>query len=63
MTEPFDRGKTSISIWKRRSFAKSPRPAKTLCALLWPKFNLRLDDRLTRLRLWETPNNRFTLRR
>ena len=30
---------------------------------LWPKFNRQLDNRLTRLRLWETPNNRFTLRR
>jgi 6-pyruvoyltetrahydropterin/6-carboxytetrahydropterin synthase len=30
---------------------------------LWPAFDSRLDRRLVRLRLWETPNNRFTLRR
>jgi len=29
---------------------------------LWPQFDSRLDGRLVRLRLWETPNNRFTLR-
>jgi 6-pyruvoyltetrahydropterin/6-carboxytetrahydropterin synthase len=30
---------------------------------LWPQFDSRLDGRLIRLRLWETPNNRFTLRK
>lgn len=30
---------------------------------LWPQFDSQLDSRLVRLRLWETPNNRFTLRR
>ncbi len=30
---------------------------------LWERLNPRLQDRLARLRLWETPNNRFTLRR
>jgi 6-pyruvoyltetrahydropterin/6-carboxytetrahydropterin synthase len=30
---------------------------------LWPQFDSRLDGRLVRLRLWETANNRFTLRR
>jgi 6-pyruvoyltetrahydropterin/6-carboxytetrahydropterin synthase len=30
---------------------------------LWPQFDSRLGGRLVRLRLWETPNNRFTLRR
>jgi 6-pyruvoyltetrahydropterin/6-carboxytetrahydropterin synthase len=30
---------------------------------LWPRFDSRLDGRLVRLRLWETANNRFTLRR
>ncbi|PYJ10307.1 MAG: hypothetical protein DMF06_06715 [Verrucomicrobia bacterium] len=29
---------------------------------LWPRFDSRLDGRLVRLRLWETANNRFTLR-
>jgi len=30
---------------------------------LWPQFEARLDGRLVRLRLWETANNRFTLRK
>jgi 6-pyruvoyltetrahydropterin/6-carboxytetrahydropterin synthase len=30
---------------------------------LWPQFDSRVDGRLVRLRLWETANNRFTLRR
>jgi 6-pyruvoyltetrahydropterin/6-carboxytetrahydropterin synthase len=30
---------------------------------LWPRFDSRLEGRLVRLRLWETPNNRFTLRK
>ncbi len=30
---------------------------------LWPQFDSRLDGRLVRLRLWETPNNRFSLRK
>jgi 6-pyruvoyltetrahydropterin/6-carboxytetrahydropterin synthase len=30
---------------------------------LWPRFDSRLDSHLVRLRLWETANNRFTLRK
>jgi hypothetical protein len=30
---------------------------------LWPRFDSRLDGGLVRLRLWETANNRFTLRK
>jgi 6-pyruvoyltetrahydropterin/6-carboxytetrahydropterin synthase len=30
---------------------------------LWPQFDAQLDGRLVRLRLWETANNRFTLRK
>jgi 6-pyruvoyltetrahydropterin/6-carboxytetrahydropterin synthase len=30
---------------------------------LWPQFDAQLDGRLIRLRLWETANNRFTLRK
>ncbi|HEX8897876.1 MAG TPA: 6-carboxytetrahydropterin synthase, partial [Chthoniobacterales bacterium] len=30
---------------------------------LWPRFASGLDGRLVRLRLWETANNRFTLRK
>jgi hypothetical protein len=31
--------------------------------VLWPKIDNRLKQKLVRLRLWETANNRFTLRR
>ena len=44
-------------------FRATPSTGENIVRVLWPKFNARLDDRLTRLRLWETPNNRFTLRR
>ncbi|MBA3652091.1 MAG: 6-carboxytetrahydropterin synthase, partial [Chthoniobacterales bacterium] len=44
-------------------FREQPSTGENIVRALWPKFNSRLDDRLTRLRLWETPNNRFTLRR
>ena len=44
-------------------FREKPSTGENIVRALWPKFNARLDDRLTRLRLWETPNNRFTLRR
>ena len=30
---------------------------------LWPKIDNRINRQLVRLRLWETNNNRFTLRR
>ena len=30
---------------------------------LWPRFDSQLGSQLVRLRLWETPNNRFTLRK
>jgi 6-pyruvoyltetrahydropterin/6-carboxytetrahydropterin synthase len=44
-------------------FRATPSTGENIVHVLWPKFNARLDDRLIRLRLWETPNNRFTLRR
>jgi 6-pyruvoyltetrahydropterin/6-carboxytetrahydropterin synthase len=44
-------------------FRGTPSTGENIVRTLWPKFNARLDDRLIRLRLWETPNNRFTLRR
>ncbi len=44
-------------------FRDKPSTGENIVRALWPKFSARLDDRLTRLRLWETPNNRFTLRR
>jgi 6-pyruvoyltetrahydropterin/6-carboxytetrahydropterin synthase len=44
-------------------FREKPSTGENIVRALWPKFNTQLNDRLVRLRLWETPNNRFTLRR
>lgn len=44
-------------------FRATPSTGENIVRALWPKVNARLEDRLIRLRLWETPNNRFTLRR
>jgi 6-pyruvoyltetrahydropterin/6-carboxytetrahydropterin synthase len=44
-------------------FRNRPSTGENIVESLWPQFDSRLDGRLTRLRLWETPNNRFTLRR
>ena len=43
-------------------FRNKPSTGENIVRALWPKFDSNLDDRLVRLRLWETPNNRFTLR-
>ena len=44
-------------------FRESPSTGENIVRVLWPKVDSRLDYRVTRLRLWETANNRFTLRR
>jgi 6-pyruvoyltetrahydropterin/6-carboxytetrahydropterin synthase len=44
-------------------FRERPSTGENIVRALWPKFNSRLNNQLARLRLWETPNNRFTLRR
>ena len=36
---------------------------ENICHVLWNKFELEFSSSLSRLRLWETNNNRFTLRR
>ena len=43
-------------------FQATPSTGENIVRVLWPKFDARLAGRLVRLRLWETPNNRFTLR-
>ena len=43
-------------------FRTQPSTGENIVRALWPKFDAQLDHRLVRLRLWETPNNRFTLR-
>ncbi len=60
----------SLDAWRDKhldleteDFRKTPSTGENIVRALWPKMNARLSDRLVRLRLWETPNNRFTLRR
>ncbi len=43
-------------------FRDQPSTGENIVRALWPKVDAQLDERLGRLRLWETPNNRFTLR-
>jgi 6-pyruvoyltetrahydropterin/6-carboxytetrahydropterin synthase len=44
-------------------FRNAPSTGEDIVRVLWPKIDNRVKQRLVRLRLWETPNNRFTLRR
>jgi 6-pyruvoyltetrahydropterin/6-carboxytetrahydropterin synthase len=44
-------------------FRGRPSTGENIVQSLWPRFDSRLDGRLVRLRLWETANNRFTLRK
>ncbi len=44
-------------------FRDKPSTGENIVQALWPRFDSRLDGRLVRLRLWETANNRFTLRK
>lgn len=60
----------SIGDWRdkhldreAKEFHQHPSTGENIVAALWPKLNARTNDRLQRLRLWETANNRFTLRR
>lgn len=44
-------------------FTEIPTTGENIVNVLWPKIESALNRPLYRLRLWETPNNRFTLRR
>ncbi|MFN2509205.1 MAG: 6-carboxytetrahydropterin synthase [Chthoniobacterales bacterium] len=44
-------------------FRDRPSTGENIVAALWLRLESRLDQPLERLRLWETANNRFTLRR
>lgn len=44
-------------------FRERPSTGENIVRALWPKLNANLKEQLLRLRLWETANNRFTLRR
>ena len=45
------------------NFRDRPSTGENIVQALWSRFDSRLDGRLIRLRLWETTNNRFTLRK
>jgi 6-pyruvoyltetrahydropterin/6-carboxytetrahydropterin synthase len=60
----------SLAPWRDRhldietdDFRDVPSTGENIVSALWPKIDNRLSQQLVRLRLWETANNRFTLRR
>ena len=60
----------SLEPWRDRhldleteDFRKTASTGENIVRMLWPKIDNRLNQQLIRLRLWETANNRFTLRR
>jgi 6-pyruvoyltetrahydropterin/6-carboxytetrahydropterin synthase len=61
---------SAIEPWRDRhldleteDFRENPSTGENIVRALWPKIDNRVGQRLVRLRLWETANNRFTLRR
>ncbi len=62
--------KESLAPWQDRhldleteDFRDTTSTGENIVRALWPKIDNRLKQKLVRLRLWETANNRFTLRR
>jgi 6-pyruvoyltetrahydropterin/6-carboxytetrahydropterin synthase len=60
----------SLEPWRDRhldleteDFRSAPSTGENIVRTLWLKIDNRLNQHLVRLRLWETANNRFTLRR
>jgi len=60
----------SLEPWRDRhldletqDFRSVPSTGENIVRALWPRIDNRLSQQLVRLRLWETANNRFTLRR
>jgi 6-pyruvoyltetrahydropterin/6-carboxytetrahydropterin synthase len=60
----------SLKPWQDRhldleteDFRGAPSTGENIVRTLWPKIDNRVNHQLVRLRLWETRNNRFTLRR
>jgi len=60
----------SLEPWRDRhldleteDFRDTPSTGENIVRALWPTIDNRVGQRLVRLRLWETANNRFTLRR
>jgi 6-pyruvoyltetrahydropterin/6-carboxytetrahydropterin synthase len=62
--------KESIEPWQDRhldleteDFRQMSSTGENIVRALWPKIDNGVNHQLARLRLWETPNNRFSLRR
>jgi 6-pyruvoyltetrahydropterin/6-carboxytetrahydropterin synthase len=60
----------SLAPWRDRhldletnDFRDIPSTGENIVRALWPKIDNRVNQQLVQLRLWETANNRFTLRR
>jgi 6-pyruvoyltetrahydropterin/6-carboxytetrahydropterin synthase len=60
----------ALSVWEGKhldletnDFKDRPSTSENIVQILWPRLDTPLGGRLSRLRLWETTNNRFTLRR
>jgi 6-pyruvoyltetrahydropterin/6-carboxytetrahydropterin synthase len=60
----------SLKPWQDRhldleteDFRDAPSTGENIVRALWPRLDNRVNRQLARLRLWETANNRFTLRR
>jgi 6-pyruvoyltetrahydropterin/6-carboxytetrahydropterin synthase len=60
----------SLEPWQDRhldleteDFRNAPSTGENIVRALWPMIDNRVNQQLVRLRLWETANNRFTLRR
>lgn len=60
----------SLEPWRDRhldleteDFHDAPSTGENIVRALWPKIDNGVNQQLVRLRLWETANNRFTLRR
>jgi 6-pyruvoyltetrahydropterin/6-carboxytetrahydropterin synthase len=60
----------SLEPWRDRhldlqtdEFQGAPSTGENIVRALWPKIDSRVNQQVVRLRLWETTNNRFTLRR
>jgi 6-pyruvoyltetrahydropterin/6-carboxytetrahydropterin synthase len=59
-----------VSPWKYKhldldtdDFTDKPSTAENMISILYSRLNEPFGERLNRVRLWETPNNRFTIRR
>lgn len=67
----FDKGMTeALQPWSYKhldleteDFHDRPSTGENIVSTLWPRLDRQLGGRLERISLWETPNNRFTLRK